>query len=49
VHRVPIARLGVTGGSWLDFAGLFRVALSDAIVVYEGAVPRLMVAERLAG
>src|SRR5439155_321391 len=29
VHRVPIARLGITGGSWLDFPGLFRVALSD--------------------
>ena len=30
-------------------AGLFRVALSDAIVIHEGTVPRLMSAERRAG
>jgi hypothetical protein len=49
VHQVPITRLGLTGGSRLELAGLFDVALSDAVVVYEGAIPRLMAARRLAG
>jgi phosphoribosylformylglycinamidine synthase II len=49
VHQVPIDRLGLTGGSRLDFADLFDVALSDALVVFEGAIPRLMSAARLAG
>jgi hypothetical protein len=49
VHQVQITRLGLTGGSRLEFAGLFDVALSDAVVVYEGAIPRLMSAQRLAG
>jgi phosphoribosylformylglycinamidine synthase subunit PurL len=49
VHQVPISRLGLTGGSRLELAGLFDVALSDAVVVYEGALPRLMSAQRLAG
>jgi phosphoribosylformylglycinamidine synthase II len=49
VQQVPIARLGLTGGSKLDFADLFEVSLSDAVVVYEGAIPRLMSAGRLAG
>ena len=42
VHGVHIARLGFTGGSNLELAGAFRVPLSDAVVVYEGAIPRLM-------
>jgi phosphoribosylformylglycinamidine synthase II len=49
VHQVPIARLGLTGGTSLEFADLFAVGLSDAVVVYEGAIPRLMSAARLAG
>jgi phosphoribosylformylglycinamidine (FGAM) synthase-like enzyme len=49
VHRVPITRLGLTGGSRLEFADLFDVPLSDAVVVYEGAIPRLMSEARLAG
>jgi phosphoribosylformylglycinamidine synthase II len=49
VHQVPIDRLGLTGGSKLDFADLFVVPLSEALVVYEGAIPRLMAATRLAG
>ena len=46
---VPINRLGLTGGSRLEFTGLFDVALSDAVVVYEGAIPTLMSGARLAG
>jgi phosphoribosylformylglycinamidine synthase len=45
-HRVPVYRLGVTGGSRLRFTSLFEVDLSDALVVHEGAVPRLMAGER---
>ena len=41
-HDVPLERIGLTGGSGLDFAGLFSVSLSDALVVHEGAIPRLM-------
>lgn len=41
-HRVPIVRLGITGGPRLRFEGLFEVDLSDAVVVYEGAIPALM-------
>jgi phosphoribosylformylglycinamidine synthase len=48
-HQVPIIRLGLTGGTRLDFAGLFDVPLSDAVVVYEGAIPTLMSGARLAG
>ena len=44
---VPIARLGFTGGQALEFAGLFRVPLTDAIVVHEGAIPRLMSGQHL--
>jgi phosphoribosylformylglycinamidine synthase subunit PurL len=44
---VPIARLGFTGGQALEFAGLFRVPLTDAIVVHEGTIPRLMSGQRL--
>ena len=43
------ARIGLTGGSALRFEGLFDVPLSDALVVYEGAIPRVMAEERLAG
>ena len=42
VHQVPIARLGLTGGSRLEIAGLFEVQLSDTVVEFEGAIPRLM-------
>jgi phosphoribosylformylglycinamidine synthase subunit PurL len=49
VNQVPIERIGVTGGSSLDLVGALSVPLSDAVVVYEGSVPRLMAAERLAG
>jgi len=46
---VPLARVGVTGGSRIRFEGLFEVSLSDAVVVYEGAIPRLMGSRQLAG
>jgi phosphoribosylformylglycinamidine synthase II len=49
VQQVPIRRLGLTGGTRLEFADLFDVPLSDAVVVYEGAIPRLMSEARLAG
>jgi phosphoribosylformylglycinamidine synthase subunit PurL len=49
VNQVPVTRLGLTGGSRLEFAGLFEIALSDAVVVYEGAIPRLMAEQHLAG
>jgi phosphoribosylformylglycinamidine synthase subunit PurL len=42
VHQVPIDRLGLTGGSRLELAGLFEMPLSDAVVEFEGAIPRLM-------
>ncbi|HEY3210878.1 MAG TPA: phosphoribosylformylglycinamidine synthase subunit PurL [Actinomycetota bacterium] len=48
VLQIPITRLGLTGGSRLEFAGLFDVALSDAVVVHEGTLPRLMSAQRVA-
>jgi phosphoribosylformylglycinamidine synthase subunit PurL len=47
VHGVPVVRLGLTGGARLDFAGLFDVPLSDAVVVYEGAIPTLMSGARV--
>jgi phosphoribosylformylglycinamidine synthase subunit PurL len=49
VNQVPVTRLGLTGGSRLDFADLLEIALSDAVVVFEGAIPRLMSEQRLAG
>jgi phosphoribosylformylglycinamidine synthase len=49
VHHVPIARLGLTGGVRLDFAGLFDMPLSDAVVVYEAAIPTLMSGARVGG
>ncbi len=48
-HQVPIEYVGVTGGSDLVFSGLFQLPLSDAIVVYEAAVPKLMSASRVPG
>jgi phosphoribosylformylglycinamidine synthase II len=48
-HQVPAVPIGLTSGSALRFEGLFEVPLSDALVVYEGAIPRLMAGERLAG
>jgi phosphoribosylformylglycinamidine synthase len=41
-HRVPLARLGTTGGGRLRFGRLFEMDLSDALVIHEGAIPRLM-------
>ena len=41
-HQVPVERIGFTGGPALRFAGLFDAPLSDARIVYEGAIPRLM-------
>ena len=48
-HHVPLTRLGLTGGSRLRFEHAFEVELSDAVVVYEGAIPTLMSGQRLAG
>jgi phosphoribosylformylglycinamidine synthase II len=45
-HRVPLRRLGVAGGARLRFVGMFDVDLSDALVVHEGTIPRLMAGER---
>jgi phosphoribosylformylglycinamidine synthase len=46
---VPIRRIGLTGGSSLGFVGSFDVPLQDALLVYEGALPRMMSAARSAG
>jgi phosphoribosylformylglycinamidine synthase subunit PurL len=48
-HQVPVSKIGLTGGGLLRFEGLFEVPVSDALVVYEGAVPRMMSKSRLAG
>jgi len=48
-HQVPLNRLGLTGGSRLRFEHAFEVGLSDAVVVFEGAIPTLMSGQRLAG
>jgi phosphoribosylformylglycinamidine synthase len=48
-HGVPIARVGITGGSSIEFDGLFQVPVRDALVVYEGAIPSLMSSRRAAG
>jgi phosphoribosylformylglycinamidine synthase II len=48
-HHVPLTRLGLTGGLRLRFEHAFEVELSDAVVVYEGAMPMLMSGQRLAG
>jgi phosphoribosylformylglycinamidine (FGAM) synthase-like enzyme len=42
-YGVPFERIGLTGGSTLHFASLFELPLSDALVVYEAAIPRRMV------
>jgi phosphoribosylformylglycinamidine synthase len=44
VLGVPLARLGLTGGTRLEFTGHLAMPLQDAVVVYEGAIPRLMAA-----
>jgi phosphoribosylformylglycinamidine synthase subunit PurL len=49
VHGVPLLRLGFTGGTRLRVEGALDLALSDAVVTYEGAIPTAMAAERLAG
>jgi phosphoribosylformylglycinamidine synthase subunit PurL len=48
VHHVPLTRLGLTGGPRLRFEHALEVELSDAVVVYEGAIPTLMSGQRLA-
>jgi phosphoribosylformylglycinamidine synthase len=48
-HNVPIARIGLTSGSRLRFENVFDVELSDAVVVYEAALPTIMSGQRLAG
>ena len=40
--RVPIARLGETGGPRLVFDGLAEVTLEEAVAVYEEAIPKLL-------
>ena len=47
-HGVPCERIGTTGGDRLRFGDLFGVSLADAIVVHEGAIPRLMSTKRVA-
>jgi phosphoribosylformylglycinamidine synthase len=42
LHQVPFERIGLTGGSTVHFANMFELPLSDALVVYEGAIPRRM-------
>jgi phosphoribosylformylglycinamidine synthase len=49
VHGVPLVRLGFTGGQRLRFEGMFEVELSDAVVVYEAALPTLMSTKALVG
>jgi phosphoribosylformylglycinamidine (FGAM) synthase-like enzyme len=49
VHGVPLSRLGLTGGHRLRFEGFCDVELSDAMVVYEAAIPTAMSAKALAG
>jgi phosphoribosylformylglycinamidine synthase len=39
---VPFERIGITGGSSIEFEGLFGVPVRDALVVHEGAIPSLM-------
>jgi phosphoribosylformylglycinamidine synthase len=48
-HAVPFERIGVTGGRRLRFEGLVDIGLSDAVVVYEGAIPTLMSRSRAGG
>ena len=48
-HGVPLRRIGATGGSRLRFEGLFEAELTDALVVYEGAIPKLMASGSSAG
>ena len=43
---VPIARVGLTGGTAIDFDGLFQIPVREALVVYEGAIPSLMATGR---
>src|SRR5439155_6110431 len=46
---VPCERLGTTGGATLAFDGAFEVPLQDALVEYEGAIPRAMASSRVPG
>jgi phosphoribosylformylglycinamidine synthase II len=48
-HGVPLRLLGLTGGSRLRFEHAFEVELSDAVVAYEGTIPRLMSGGRVSG
>ncbi len=49
LHGVPLTRIGLTGGSRMRFEGMLDVALADALVVYEGAIPKLMSESRSQG
>jgi phosphoribosylformylglycinamidine synthase subunit PurL len=42
VLGVPFMQLGLTGGTRLEVAGVLDVPIQDAVVVYEGTIPRLM-------
>jgi phosphoribosylformylglycinamidine synthase len=42
VLGVPLLRLGLTGGTRLEFTGHLAMPLRDAVVVFEGTIPRLM-------
>jgi phosphoribosylformylglycinamidine synthase subunit PurL len=42
VLGVPFMQLGLTGGTRLEVAGVLNVPIQDAVVVYEGTIPRLM-------
>jgi phosphoribosylformylglycinamidine synthase len=42
VQGIPLMRLGLTGGTRLDVTGHLVVPIQDAMVVYEGTIPRLM-------
>ncbi len=46
---VPVARLGMTGGSRIAVHDLFEIELPDALVIHEGAIPRLMAPGRVGG
>ena len=40
--RVPISRIGETGGPRLVFDGLAEVTLEEAAAVYEESIPKLL-------
>jgi phosphoribosylformylglycinamidine synthase len=46
---VPLARLGETGGPRMVFGEEFELAVAEAAVIYEDAIPRMFESGRLAG